>query len=178
LNDEEVEAMNCLDHILTGTMHSRMYGAARKKGLAYGMFSDTSAGFYDSSWDFGGQVNLDTANGLFDIIVREMKCVLEGSITESELAASKSYALGRYQMGAQTVAQISNFYTNRYFADGVVKDYDNVPNAIRTTSLDCMIKTAREFIEHNTWVLAGVSSGEKSEIIELNDKLVTLFETR
>jgi predicted Zn-dependent peptidase len=178
LTDEEVEAMNCLDHILTGTMHSRMYGAARKKGLAYGMFSDTSAGFHDSSWDFGGQVNLETADGLFDIIVREMKCVLDGSITEAELNAAKSYALGRYQMGAQTVSQISNFYTNRYFADGVVKDYDNVPNAIRTTSLDCMIKTAREFIEYNTWVLAGVSSGERSEVVELSDKLASLFETR
>ncbi len=175
LSDEEVEAMNCLDHILTGTMHSRMYGAARKKGLAYGMFSDASAGFHDSSWDFGGQVNLETADGLFDIIVREMKCVLDGSITEAELDAAKSYALGRYQMGAQTVSQISNFYTNRYFADGVVKDYDNVPNAIRTTSLDCMIKTAREFIEHNTWVLAGVSSGERSDVVALSDKLADLF---
>ncbi|MNI90907.1 hypothetical protein D3C73_1484960 [compost metagenome] len=107
-----------------------------------------------------------------------MKCVLDGSITEAELAAAKSYALGRYQMGAQTVSQISNFYTSRYFADGVVKDYNNVPNAIRTTSLDCMIKTAREFIEHNTWVLAGVSSGERAEVVALSNKLASLFETR
>ena len=178
LNDEEIEAMNCLDHILTGTMHSRMYGAARKKGLAYGMFSDTSAGFYDSSWDFGGQVNLDTADGLFDIIVREMKCVMDGKITEAELDAAKSYALGRYQMGAQTVAQISNFYTGRYFADGTLKEYEKVPEAIRRVTRGQMVRTAQEFIQHNTWALAGVSSGEKSEIIELHDKLATLFQTR
>ena len=90
LNDEESEAMNCLDQILTGTMHSRIYGAARKKGLAYGVFSDTSVGFYDSSWDFGGQVNLETSGGLFDIIVREVKSVLDGKITEAELDAAKS----------------------------------------------------------------------------------------
>jgi hypothetical protein len=41
-----------------------------------------------------------------------------------------------------------------------------------------MIKTAREFIEYNTWVLAGVSSGERSEVVELSDKLASLFETR
>ena len=76
ITDEEVEAMNCLDHILTGTMHSRIYGAARKKGLAYNIFSDTSVGFYDSSWDFGGEVNLETPSELFDIIVREVKHVL------------------------------------------------------------------------------------------------------
>jgi predicted Zn-dependent peptidase len=176
LTDEESDAMNCLDHILTGTMHSRIYGAARKKGLAYGMFSDTSVGFHDSSWDFGGQVNLDTASGLFDIIVRELRAVLEGKITEAEIDAAKSYALGRHQMGAQTVAQISNFYTNRYFADGVVKEYEKVPDSIKNTSRDLMITTAREFINHNITVLAGVSSGERSELIDLNDKLVTLFE--
>ncbi|MEO5950222.1 MAG: pitrilysin family protein [Candidatus Saccharimonadales bacterium] len=178
LTDEESDAMDCLDHILTGTMHSRMYGAARKKGLAYGMFSDTSVGFHDSSWDFGGQVNLETADELFDIIVREMKHVLDGKITEDEINAAKSYALGRHQMGAQTVSQISNFYTGRYFADDVVKDYEKVPDSINKTSRDCMISTAREFIQHNAWVLAGVTSGEKSDLNELNAKLETLFETR
>lgn len=178
LSDEEAEAMNCLDQILTGTMHSRIYGAARKKGLAYGVFSDTSVGFHDSSWDFGGQVNLETSSALFDIIVREVKCVLDGKITEEELDAAKSYALGRYQMGAQTVSQISNFYTGRYFADGVVKEYEKVPESIRKTTRDLMISTAREFITSNAWVLAGVSSGEKSDLVALNDKLVTLFEKK
>jgi predicted Zn-dependent peptidase len=175
LSDEEAEAMNCLDQILTGTMHSRIYGAARKKGLAYGVFSDTSVGFHDSSWDFGGQVNLETSGDLFDIIVREMKCVMDGKITEEELEAAKSYALGRYQMGAQTVAQISNFYTNRYFADGVVKNYEKVPESIRKTTLKCITETASEFVAHNAWVLAGVSSCEKSELVELDDKLASLF---
>ena len=175
LSDEEAEAMSCLDQILTGTMHSRIYGAARKKGLAYGMFSDTSVGFHDSSWDFGGQVNLETANGLFDIIVREVKAVMDGRITIDELDAAKSYALGRHQMGAQTVSQISNFYSNRYFGDGFVKEYEKVPEAIRGITLERMLATAREFIAHNTWVLAGVSSGEKEEVVALNDKLESIF---
>ncbi|HEY1085171.1 MAG TPA: pitrilysin family protein [Candidatus Saccharimonadales bacterium] len=175
LSDDEADAMDALDHILTGTMHSRIYGAARQKGLAYGVFSDTSAGFHDSSWDFGGQVNHDTAGKLFDIIVREIKCVMNGEISEKELEAAKSYALGRHQMGAQTVSQISNFYTNRYFADGVVKDYEKVPDAINATSRDLMRATAESFIAHGTWVLAGVSSEEKEEIVKLAEKFETLF---
>jgi predicted Zn-dependent peptidase len=157
-------------------MHSRIYGAARKKGLAYDMFSDTSVGFHDSSWDFGGQVNVDRADALFDIIVRELRTVLDGKITEAEIDAAKSYALGRHQMGAQTVSQISNFYTSRYFADGVVKDYEKVPDSIKGTSRECMIETAREFIKQDINVLAGVSSGERSELVTLNDKLSVLFE--
>lgn len=176
LSDDELEAMNCLDHILTGTMHSRIYGAARSRGLAYGIFSDTSAGFYDSSWDFGGQVNLETADELFDIIVREVNAVCDGKVTDKELEAAKSYALGRYQMGAQTVSQISGFYTNRYFADGMVKDYENVPNAIRAVTCEQMVTTAKSFMDANTWVLAAVSKAEKEDIVNLSDKFDTLFQ--
>lgn len=175
LSDNEAEAMSCLDQILTGTMHSRIFGAARKKGLAYGIFSDTSVGFHDSSWDFGGQVNLETADALFDIIVREVNVVMDGKITEEELDAAKSYALGRHQMGAQTVSQISNFYSGRYFGDGVVKDYEKVPDAIRNITRERMLATAREFILQDTWVLAGVSSGEKEDIVTLSEKLSALF---
>lgn len=176
LTDEESDAMNCLDHILTGTMHSRIYGTARKKGLAYSMFSDTSVGFHDSSWDFGGQVNLDTADDLFTIMVDQLSQVMRGDVSQAEVDAAKSYALGRHQMGAQTVAQISNFYTSRYFADDIVRDYEKVPELITKTSKECMIETAREFIGHNISVLAGVSSGERSEIVALNDKLESLFQ--
>ena len=175
LSDAEVDAMRCLDHILTGTMSSRIFGAARKRGLAYGMFSDTNAGFYDSAWDFGGQVNLDTAEDLFDIIVRELKRVLGGTIDPSDIENAKSYAIGRYQMGAQTVSQISGFYTGRYFSDDVVKDYDKVPANILAVDEQLIIDTTREFFAADTWVLAGVSAGEKELILRLNEKLETLF---
>jgi peptidase M16 domain protein len=175
LSDEDSDAMGCLNHILTGTMSSRIFGAARKKGLAYGVFSDTSVGFYDSAWDFGGQVNLETAEALFDIIVRELRRVLNGTITSEDIENAKSYALGRYQMGAQTVAQISNFYTGRYFADDFVKNYEGVPTAILAVTADQIVRVAREFFAANTWVLAGVSSGDKELLGRLQEKLEGLF---
>ncbi|PID32754.1 hypothetical protein CR956_00795 [Candidatus Saccharibacteria bacterium] len=178
LSDEESDAMWVLNHLLTGTMHSRIYGAARKRGLAYGVFSDVGVNTHDSSWDFGGEVDLDKAKKLFDIIVKQMKNVQNGDITESELESAKSYALGRYQMGAQTAAQISNYYYVRYFQDGVVRDYDASPDEIKSITLERMIATAREFIAHNAWVLVGVSSGEKSDIEDLNSRLATLFELK
>ena len=175
LSDTEADAMNCLNHILTGTMSSRIFGAARKKGLAYGVFSDTSVGFGDSAWDFGGQVNLETAEELFDIIVRELKKVLGGNIDSADVESAKSYAIGRYQMGAQTVAQISGFYTNRYFSDDVVKDYEKVPADILAVDQDQIVQTACEFFKADTWVLAGVSCGERELLLKLQEKLETLF---
>jgi len=164
-----------LNHILTGTMYSRIFGAARKKGLAYSVSAHIGSGKYDSSWDIVGQVNHDTAGELFDIISREIRHVLNGDITQSEIDAAQSFMLGRYQMGAQTVSQISGFYTGYYFADDEIKDYYSVPNLIKKVNLQEMITTAREFIEQDIWVLAAVSSGDRTELIELNDRIQPLF---
>lgn len=177
LNDEELDAMHYLNHILTGTMHSRIFGAARQKGLAYNISAYTSTGPHDSGWDISGQVNHEAAGELFDIIAREIGHVLAGKISEKEIDAAKSFALGRYQMGAQTVSQISSFYTGRYFSDGFINDYDKIPDMIKNVTLGRMVDTARGFINENTWVLAAVSSGERQEVIDLSDKVATLFQT-
>jgi predicted Zn-dependent peptidase len=178
LDDEELDAMHYLNHILTGTMHSRIFGAARQRGLAYNVSAYTDVGFYDSGWDITGEVNHESADELFDIITRELKNVMDGKITNQEIDAAKSFALGRYQMGAQTVSQISGFYTGRYFADGFIKDYKKVPEMIKNVTVKRMVATARNFIMEDKWVLAAVSSGEKQEIVDLSERVATLFEPR
>jgi len=177
LNDEELDAMHNLNHILTGTSTSRIFGQARSKGIAYSVGSYTGAGFYDSAWDILGQVNHDTAPKLFEIVAKELKTVLDGGLTDQEIEAAKSFGLGRYQMGAQTVSQISGFYTNRYFADDFIKDYEKVPDMIRNVTREKIVATAKSFMDANTWVLAAVSSGDRQELVELNDTLVPLFES-
>lgn len=177
LDDEELDAMNALNHILTGTATSRIYGKARAKGLAYFVGAYSGSSFYDSAWDISGQVNHDTAKGLFDIISREMKAVLDGKLTDDEIEAAKSFGLGRYQMGAQTVSQISGFYTNRYFADDHIKDYDKVPDLIRKVTREKIMKVVQEFIDANTWVFAAVSSGDKEELLELDERIEKIFQS-
>jgi predicted Zn-dependent peptidase len=175
LANDELDAMQTLNHILTGTTHSRIFGKARAKGLAYGVGSYTGSGFYDSAWDLSGQVNHDTAPQLFDIIAREIKAVLDGNITDEEIEAAKSFTLGRYQMGAQTVSQIAGFYTGRYFADDFIYDYVKVPDSIRKVSREKIIATAQSFIDANIWVLAAVSNGDRDEVIDLGDRLTKIF---
>ncbi len=175
LDDKEADALSALDHILTGTMFSRIYGAARKKGLAYGVWSDFSVNQFESMWDFGGEVNIETSEALFDIIVREVKASLEGKITVAELEAVKQYFLGRFQMGAQTPGQIAAFYAGRYFNDGFIKDYNRVPDSINQISVDRLVEVAREMIGAKTWVFAGVSSMEREQLDRLHEKLATIF---
>jgi hypothetical protein len=48
---------------------------------------------------------------------------------------------------------------------------------IRKVTREKIMSVAQEFINSNTWVLAAVSSGDRDELLELNDKIVKLFPT-
>ena len=176
LTTSEMDAMHALNHILTGTMHARILGQARKRGLTYGVYSGASRGPKDSSWDFEGQTNYGTAKELFELIVSELKKVLNEEITEKELEAMKSYSLGSFQMGGQTVASTAGFYASRYFWDGHLRDYKSQPKIIKQISREQIFKVAKEFIDANTWVLGVVSGGEESQIQELNREFSKIFE--
>jgi predicted Zn-dependent peptidase len=175
LSDDEDAAMGALDHILNGTLHSRIQGEARKKGLVYGIWSDTSASEHNSSWDFGAAVEADKLNRLFDLIVREIKRVQEGDLSEKEIESAKQYALGRHQMGIQTVGQLNNWLAGRYFFDGRIEDFAAQPDRIRKISKNRIVDTARQFFAANCWGLGLYGNTEKAVAETLNEKLSKLF---
>lgn len=47
---------------------------------------------------------------------------------------------------------------------------------IRKVTREKIMSVAQEFINANTWVFNGaVSSGDKEELVELNDKIIKLY---
>ncbi len=171
LSVAETFAMHTLNHILNGTMSSKIFGEARRRGLVYGMGSDISHSVNYSSWDFDGEVNEDSAEELFELIQTEMMKTLNGEISEQDLEAAKSYALGRYQMGAQTVNQISDFYAVDYFSTGEINNYDNLPNIINKIDKQTIVDLAREFAASNIRAFVAVGSCEKALITSLENRL-------
>ena len=171
LEPREVFAMGCLNHILNGTTNSKIFGAARKRGLVYGMGSSVASNTNNSYWDFDGEVNIENAEELFTLIQKEMTKTLNGEISDKDFEAAKSYALGRFQMGAQTVGQIADYYAEGYFTNETISKYDNMPSIIAGTSKEKMIALAREFAGSGIKALATVSSVEKAVISELEKHL-------
>lgn len=171
LDVRETYAMNCLNHILNGTTSSRIFGMARKKGLVYGMGSDLAVNAHSSYWDFEGEVNNENALELFGLIQKEMMRVLNGDISEEDFEAAKAFLLGRFQMGAQTPAQIADYYAEGYFTDEEISHYDNTPRLISGLDRTEMIELAREFAGSGVRGFAAVSSVEKSTISELEQHL-------
>lgn len=168
--------MHALGHILTGTMHSRILGKARKRGLTYGIYSDVSRGMRSTSWDFEGQANFDTAEPLFDLIVRELENVLNGNISQEELDSMKSYALGSFQMSGQTVASTGGFYAGRYYWDGKIRDHAKQAEFINQVSLEKILQLAQEFISQGIFVLGAVSGGDRHQVEILSAKIENLLQ--
>ena len=171
LNPDEVFAMSCLNHILNGTTNSKIFGAARKRGLVYGMGSSVASNAHNSYWDFDGEVNIENAEELFSLIQTELMKTLNGEILDMDYLAAKSYALGRFQMGAQTPSQIADYYAEGYFTNGTIERYDNMPELIRSIDKFKMIELAREFAGSGIKGFAAVSSTEKAFISELETHL-------
>ena len=168
---EEEFAMNCLNHILNGTTNSKIFGTARKRGLVYGMGSSIANNAHNAYWDFDGEVNVENADELFLLIQEEMMKALNGEITDADFEAAKSYALGRFQMGAQTVGQIADYYAESYFTNETVERYDGMPELIRRIDRAKMIELAREFAGSGVKGFAAVSSVEKAVISALETRL-------
>ena len=171
LDFTEAFAMSCLNHILNGTTNSKIFGAARKRGLVYGMGSSIASNAHNSYWDFDGEVNIENADALFELIQTELMKTLNGEILDMDFLAAKSYALGRFQMGAQTVGQIADYYADSYFTNEKFERYDDLPNMIKSVDKFRMIELAREFAGSGIKGFAAVSSVEKAVINELENRL-------
>ena len=171
LEQFEIYAMSSLNHILTGTMSSKIFGQARKKGLVYNTYSSLSCSTHNSSWDFDGEVNLENAEELFCLIRSELTKVLSGELDPKDVEAAQTYALGRYQMGAQTVSQITDYYAENYFKSDDVEPYDHMPEMIKNINKDTMVGLAREFADSGIRALVAVSSVEKAIISNLEAQL-------
>ena len=164
-------ALFCLNHILTGTMSSKILGEARRRGLLYSMGSSLNLDESKASWDFDGEVEIENAEELFLLIRHEIAKVLNGEISESDLSAAKSYTLGRFQMSAQTVSQIADVYAEGYFKSDEIEDYAEIPDIVRTVDKTEIVELARELIGSSINALVAVSSCDKSLITSLADHL-------
>ena len=171
LSDSADDAMSCLNHILTGTLRSRILGEARKRGVVYSMFSDTSTHEHNSSWDFGAQSNIESTQELIDIMAAELGRILDGELDDKEIEAAKSYALGRYQMSAQTVGQINHFYASRYFFDGKVENFATQPEQILAVTKERIIETAREFFATDCQAFGAYGNSDVQFIRQLAEPL-------
>lgn len=176
LTQRETYAMEALNHILTGTTYSRIFGKARERGLVYSIYSDYNERHHDSCWDFAGQVMPETAEALFDLIIDELQQVAAGKISKKEIDDTKSYGLGSFQISTQTISQLANFYGEEYFTNDKIRSYATVPNHWAKVSKAEIVAIVQDFLANGRWALVGVGNVDKQLLERLDAKLKTVFQ--
>ena len=175
ISEPEIDALNALNNILTATMDSLILGDIREKGLAYHIWSSGSRGHDYSVWDFDFQVSPENAQKVLSIIVKHIKAILSGKLTSDQLRTSKNYALGSFQMSAQTVGSILSGYSDEYALTGDVMDYYRVPERIKGVTVNRVTSIAQSFHQQALWDF-GVLGGCGQEFVnELHAELSKLW---
>jgi predicted Zn-dependent peptidase len=175
MSDQQTDALNLVNTMLTETLYSKILGTARERGLVYGMSSGFGQTKLSSNWWFGAQVSQRNAPALFGIIVDELNNVFRGEIAGEDIEAAKAYALGRFQRSAQTVAGVAGGYSGRYFFDEIIDDYYQVPRRIRAVTKTEIVDTSKALFADRIWGMGVLSNCDKSFAAELYRQIAPLW---
>lgn len=177
LDDPEWDALGLVNTMLTATLHSRILGEARERGLIYSMGSNLDITRDSSLWWFGAQVIPKNAPPLFEIVIREIQRVRAGDVSKQDLDAAKQYLLGRHQRGAQTVGGIIGGYAGRYYFDGVIDDYEAIPDRIKAVTKDLIVSATERMFTDSIGGL-GILGNNRCRALtdELNAKVQLLWQ--
>lgn len=176
LKESESDALGLVNTMLTETLHSRILGEARERGLVYHMSSNYLQTKCASNWWFGAQITPKNAQALFGIIAQEIKSVCKGEVTAGDIASSQLYLLGRFQRSGQTVAGTAAGYSGRYFFDDYIDDYYQIPARIKAVTKDQITEITNEFFKKPQWGLGFLGAANKDLRLQLTDILSTLWQ--
>ena len=176
LDIPELVSASALSHLLTGTLHSRIFGRARTRGICYGVGSNVSTDLGGtSSWDFHGQVSPGNASALYALIADELQRVVDGDITEADLDGARQYLLGDYQMRGQTVGSLAGWYAGDYFFDETIDDIATASRQIEAVTVESMVRLAREFVAAGLWTLGEIGAVTPEATRQHHEQLARLF---
>ncbi|MFO0920313.1 MAG: pitrilysin family protein [Candidatus Saccharimonadales bacterium] len=175
MSEMETDSLNLVNSMLTETLHSKILGTAREKGLVYHLSSGVGQTKISSNWWFGAQVMPKNTKPLFKVIIKELEDVFNGNITEDEIVAVKQYSLGKFQRSGQTVGGTANRYAYRYFFDEFIDDYFKIPERIESVNKDKIVDIARAMFADNIWGLGVLGSCGQDFIDPLHSDLSVLW---
>ncbi len=178
LEEHELDALGIVNALLTETLYSKILGAARERGLVYGMNSGFQQIKLNSNLWFGSQVSPVNAPALFDIITEQLGNLFRGELAEADISAAQAYAVGRYQRSAQTVASTAAGYTGRYFFDEFIEDYYAIPERIQAVTKQQIIEVTQAMFSDGIGGLGVYGSVNDKLAGELNAQIATLWQRR
>ncbi len=134
-----------LNTILGGSMSSRLFQEIReKRGLAYSVYSFLS-GYIDTGL-FGVYVGTDPkeVNSVLGLVNREIKKILKGELSESDLAEAREHLIGGILLGAESPDSRMMRLAKNEYVFGRYVDFDEMVAKLEKVTIEDMIAVAKE----------------------------------
>jgi predicted Zn-dependent peptidase len=176
IKDSESHAVELLNIILSETYYSKILGTARERGIAYGVNSSFSRFNGNTNWWLSVQISPDNILELLDIMVREIKKIFVGKISDKDIKSAKQYALGKFQRGGQTVGYMVYNYSNFYFSEEKVYDYYEYPKRVEGVDKQQIIDVTKDLFSQNIWGIGGLGNADDELMAKIQKKLSVLWE--
>jgi len=134
-----------LNTILGGSMSSRLFQEIReKRGLAYSVYSFLS-GYIDTGL-LGVYVGTDPkeVNSVLGLVNREIKKILKGELSESDLAEAREHLIGGILLGAESPDSRMMRLAKNEYVFGRYVDFDEMVAQLEKVTIEDMIAIAKE----------------------------------
>ena len=96
------EALDVVNHVFGGGLSSRLFDEIReRRGLAYSVYSATSAYADAGAWSVYAGAMPEHAGEVHRLILAEVERLADGGITDEELAIAVGYLTGAYELGLE-----------------------------------------------------------------------------
>ena len=100
--DPDREALDVVNHVFGGGLSSRLFDEIReRRGLAYSVYSATSAYADAGAWSVYAGAMPEHAGDVSRLVTRELERLVADGITDDELAIAIGYLTGAYEMGLE-----------------------------------------------------------------------------
>ena len=157
IENDEIYTLMAVNNIFGGGMSSRLFQKIREeKGLVYSIYSLPS--FYKNAGLFTiyAGMNPKQEKLVLDLILDEVKAILEKGIDKSELCKSKEQLKGSYILGLESAnSQMANLGNSELLL-GYVRTQEEVMDKIDKIDMDHIDKVLKEVFDLNKTGIAAV----------------------
>lgn len=174
LSDPERDALAVVSTLLTETLHSRLLGAAREKGLVYAMGSGQQQLKTQTSFWLGAQVSKQNAVPLFKLMYTVLNDIKTKGVTPSELNAAKMYIRGKHERSAQTATGTLAEYSGSYYFDDTIEYESLFTERVEAVTPEAIKKVMND-VTGSVWTLGVLGAVSEPEAQELYAIVQPLF---
>ena len=176
LNNPDYIPMIVLNTIIGGTFTSRLNKRLREKsGYTYGISSSFNLKKFTGEFVVKTSVNTDVTSNSTEIILDELRSIVNENVSDEELLNAKNYIMGSFPLQMETSNSIAGSLLRLKFYEFDKNFYNTLFSKIEKLNSDDILNTARKHIHpENVIISITGNAGRFSKSMEQFGKVTVL----